>query len=159
MRLSDFTTYTGFNSHSLHLCLGHDDLNMYDTSTYKNYLLNANGVPVPTAFMDYSNIQTHLPPELRKVDYLYAQDEWNIVRDWTLTAGVRHDNYSDFGGTTNPRLAPVWDATQELTAKRLYGQAFRAPSFNELYSINPVANGNPNLLLAYQHPDQPGVGS
>ncbi len=95
--------------------------------------------------MDYSNIQTHLPPELRKVDYLYAQDEWNIVRDWTLTAGVRHDNYSDFGGTTNPRLALVWDATQDLTAKLLYGAAFRAPSFNEQYGINPVANGNPNL--------------
>jgi outer membrane receptor protein involved in Fe transport len=145
MRLSAFTTYSGFRSHSLRLGLGHDDLNMYATSTNKNYLLSPAGAPVPTAFMDYSNIQTHLPPELRKVDYLYAQDEWNIVRDWTLTAGVRHDNYSDFGGTTNPRLALVWDATQDLTAKLLYGAAFRAPSFNEQYGINPVANGNPNL--------------
>jgi iron complex outermembrane receptor protein len=25
-----------------------------------------------------------------------------------LTAGVRHDQYSDFGGTTNPRMALVW---------------------------------------------------
>jgi len=62
-----------------------------------------------------------------------------------LTAGVRHDQYSDFGGTTNPRLALVWDATLDLTAKLLYGQAFRAPSFNEQYTINPVTNGNPNL--------------
>ena len=145
VRLSIFTTYSGFSDHSLRLGLGHEDLNMYDTSTYKNYLLSPSGVPTPSAFMDYSNIQTHLPPELRKVDYIYAQDEWNIVRDWTLTAGVRHDNYSDFGGTTNPRLALVWDVTQSLTAKLLYGQAFRAPSFNEQYSINAAANGNPNL--------------
>ena len=33
-----------------------------------------------------------------------------------------------------------------MTSKLLYGQAFRAPSFAELYNINnPVALGNPNL--------------
>lgn len=58
---------------------------------------------------------------------------------------MRHDRYSDFGPTTNPRLALVWDTTQDLTTKLLYGQAFRAPSFNEQYGINPVANGNPKL--------------
>jgi iron complex outermembrane receptor protein len=145
LRLSGYTTYSGFTNHSLRLGLGHDDLNMYATSTHKNYLLNTAGVPVPSAFMDYSGIQTHLPPELRKIDYLYAQDEWNFTRDWTLTAGLRHDNYSDFGTTTNPRLALVWDATQDITAKLLYGQAFRAPSFTEQYGINPIANGNPTL--------------
>jgi iron complex outermembrane receptor protein len=58
---------------------------------------------------------------------------------------VRHDHYSDFGGTTNPRVALVWDASLNLTAKLLYGQAFRAPSFNEQYTINPVTSGNPNI--------------
>jgi iron complex outermembrane receptor protein len=63
-----------------------------------------------------------------------------------LTAGVRHDQYSDFGGTTNPRMALVWDASFDLTAKLLYGRAFRAPAFAESYGItNPVALGNPNL--------------
>ena len=142
---SGYATYTGFVDHSLRFGLGHDDLDMYETSTNKNYYLNTNGVPVPTAFMDYSNIQSHILPHRRRVDYVYAQDEWNFTRDWTLTAGVRHDNYSDFGTTTNPRVAVVWDTTQDLTAKLLYGQAFRAPSFTELYGINPTANGNANL--------------
>jgi iron complex outermembrane receptor protein len=95
--------------------------------------------------VDYANIQPHILPHEREVNYIYAQDEWNFARDWTLTAGVRRDNYSDFGSTTNPRLAMVWDATLDLTAKLLYGQAFRAPSFNEQYGINPTASGNPNL--------------
>jgi iron complex outermembrane receptor protein len=74
-----------------------------------------------------------------------VQDEWNIAKDWTLTGGVRRDQYSDFGGTTNPRIALVWDASLELTAKVLYGSAFRAPSFNEQYGVNPVASGNPSV--------------
>ncbi|MDO8813733.1 MAG: TonB-dependent receptor [Gallionella sp.] len=144
-RGAGYATYSGFTSHSLRFGLGHDDLNMYKTATTKNYLLNAAGSPVPSALMDYYSIQPHILPQQRKVDYLYAQDEWNFARDWTLTAGVRHDRYSDFGGATNPRLALVWDATLDLTAKLLYGQAFRAPVFGEQYGINPVANGNPTL--------------
>ena len=145
VRLSGYTTYSGFADHSLRFGLGHDDLNMYATSTNKNYFLSASGAPTPSAFMNYYSIQSHLLPQRRKVDNVYAQDEWNFARDWTFTAGVRRDSYSDFGGTTNPRLALVWDATLDLTAKLLYGEAFRAPSFTEQYGINPVSNGNPNL--------------
>ncbi|MFA7293716.1 MAG: TonB-dependent receptor, partial [Rhodocyclaceae bacterium] len=39
----------------------------------------------------------------------------------------------------------VWDASLDLTAKLLYGQAFRAPSVSEQYTINPTTNGNPAL--------------
>lgn len=146
LRLSGFATYSGFFGHSLRFGLGHDDLNLYETSTHKNYLLNAAGTPVPTGpVIDYSNIQTHIPPERRKVDYFNVQDEWNFARDWTLTAGVRHDRYSDFGSTSNPRVALVWDASLDLTAKVLYGRAYRAPSFIEQYGINPASNGNPSL--------------
>lgn len=146
LRLSGNATYSGFAGHSLRLGLGHDELDLYRTKTIKNYMLSATGAPInPGPVLDYTGIQPHVLPHQRKVDYLYAQDEWNFAKDWALTAGVRHDSYSDFGGTTNPRLALVWDAAYDFTAKLLYGQAFRAPSFNEQYGINPVANGNPNL--------------
>ena len=122
---------------------------MYETGTHKNYLLNAAGIPIANppdgSVIDYYYIQSHLLPQRRKIDYAYVQDEWNFSRDWMLTAGVRHDRYTDFGGSTNPRVALVWDIDQDLTAKLLYGNAFRAPSFTEQYGINPVANGNPDL--------------
>lgn len=146
LRLSGYATYSGFKDHHLRFGMGHDDLDMYRTATHKNYFLNAAGVPVPTGpVIDYSQIQPHLPPRQRTVDYVYVQDEWQFVPDWTLTAGLRHDRYSDFGPTTNPRLALVWDVSLDFTAKLLYGRAFRAPSFVEQYGINPVNNGNPNL--------------
>lgn len=147
-RFSMFASYSGFADHRLRVGVGHDDLDLYKTATYKNYLL----IPTGTGFspigpvQEYSSVQPHIRPQRRKIDYVYAQDEWQLAPDWALTAGVRYDDYSDFGHTTNPRLALVWDAAYNLTAKLLYGEAFRAPSFNEQYGINPVANGNPSLL-------------
>jgi iron complex outermembrane receptor protein len=149
VRASGYATYTGFAGHNLRFGLGHENLDLYKVRTRKNFLLNAAGLPVPNPasgeLIDYSAIQPHLLPHRRLNDYCYLQDEWHFTRDWALTAGLRHDSFSDFGATTNPRLALVWDASLDLTAKLLYGQAFRAPSVNEQYSINPVANGNPNL--------------
>jgi outer membrane receptor protein involved in Fe transport len=147
LRLSSYVTYAGIAGHELRVGLGRERLDLYHTATIKNYIFNAAGVPVPTGpVIDYSAIQPFLLPQLRTVEYAYVQDEWRFARDWAATAGLRHDRYSDFGGTTNPRLALVWDASVDLTAKLLYGRAFRAPSFNESYGINnPVQRGNPIL--------------
>lgn len=149
LRASGYADYSGFAQHRVRIGAGHDDINMYRTSEWRNFNYAANGAPVPVAtqqVVDFSDTNPFVFPQRRKIDYLYLQDEWRLATDWNLTAGVRHDHYSDFGGTTNPRAALVWDATFDLTAKLLYGRAFRAPSFNESYSItNPVALGNPNL--------------
>ena len=148
LRFSAFVTYAGIGGHNLRVGLGHDDLDLYRTHETRNFTYAANGTPVPAGpVVDYSSTNPFLFPQKRKIDYLYMQDEWALARDWTLTAGLRRDRYSDFGNTTNPRLALVWDATYALTAKLLYGRAFRAPSFNELYGFNnPVVRGNANLL-------------
>lgn len=146
IRLSAYATFNGFVDHRLRLGIGHDDINLYKVLTFKNFLQTPAGVPIPTGpQMDYSNIQPHISPVRRQVSYLYLQDEWQLARDVALTAGLRHDHYSDFGGTTNPRLALIWDISLDLTAKLLYGEAFRAPAFNEEFAINPVSNGNRNL--------------
>ena len=70
-----------------------------------------------------------------------------MQNDLNLTAGVRYDHYSDLGSTTNPRLGLVWSFLKNADRKLLYGQAFRAPSFTELYNDNnPSLMGNPDLL-------------
>lgn len=147
-------TYGGLSGHTLHFGAGYDDVNLFHEETHKNYFLNAAGTFVPsgtyfgipgTPVIDFSNIQPHIRTADRRDSFGYVQDEWSIAPDWALTAGVRYDSYSDFGGTTNPRVALVWDVSLDVTAKLLYGTAFRAPSFNEEYGVNPVANGNPDL--------------
>ncbi len=87
-----------------------------------------------------------LLPQERKLHYLSLQDQWYISPNWDFTAGIRYDKYSDFGETTNPRLALIWHPSYDLTTKLLYGKAFRAPAFAELYlQNNPVVLSDANL--------------
>ena len=147
LRFSAFAIFTGWDGHRLRIGAGHDDLNLYKVEEHKNFRLSPAGVPIPVgSVISFTNTEPFLTPQRRRISYLVLQDEWQLMRDWALTAGLRHDRYSDFGGTTNPRLALVWDAKLDVVVKLLAGRAFRAPSFAELYSINnPVARGNPAL--------------
>ena len=87
-----------------------------------------------------------LNEDQRENTYIYLQDVWRFANDWELTAGLRYDDYSDFGSTTNPRLALVWSTSYQLTTKFLYGEAFRAPSFAQTRAINnPLILGNIDL--------------
>ena len=150
LRFNLSATYTGWQSHKLRFGTGTQDDDLYRTQETKNFIL----VPIPGGFfpaplgavVDVTDSAPFLRPHSRRVNHVYVQDEWAFTRDWYLTAGVRHDQYSDFGGTTNPRVALVWETAYNLTSKLLYGRAFRPPSFSELYNINnPVGLGNPNL--------------
>jgi len=145
-RFSASAFYTGFDKHRIRIGAGSENDNLYKLQESKNYQY-VGLVPTPLpAVIDVTGAGAFLTPHERTVKYLYVQDEWNVAHDWTLTGGIRRDQYSDFGGTTNPRLALVWDAAYNVTAKLLAGHAFRAPSFQELYNVNnPVATGNPNL--------------
>ena len=40
---------------------------------------------------------------------LYAQDEITLHEELILNVGLRHDHYDSFGGTTNPKLALIYD--------------------------------------------------
>ncbi len=88
----------------------------------------------------------YMENQYRTLYFFSAQDEWSFARGWQLTAGARYDHYSDFGSTINPRAALVWETTPELTSKLMYGRAFRAPAFVDLYTKNNPSNlGNPDL--------------
>ena len=62
---------------------------------------------------------------------VYLQDELNLWEGLILNLGLRHDHYSDFGNTTNPRAALIWSPLDGTVLKLLYGEAFRAPSAYE----------------------------
>jgi len=89
------------------------------------------------------NNTIYMPDVNRKVFFISVQDEWQFSPNWELTTGVRYDYFSDTDYTVNPRLALVWQTSNTLTTKLLYGSAFRAPSLIELYvKNNPVGIGN-----------------
>ena len=137
--------YNGFEQHRVRIGAGLRQEDLYETSELKNF--NAIFAPLPAPVQAAGDpTLVYMLPHKRNLAYAFAQDEWSFIRDWTLTAGVRHDQYSDLGGTTNPRIALVWDAAYNVTVKAMHGTAFRAPSFSEQYSINnPVTVGSPNV--------------
>ena len=134
--------YTGFDKHRARLGVGGLNAKVTAEET-KNF---GPGVTIGEV-TDVSNTQyAFYTSGERDVYYLSLQDEWSFAPDWDLTAGIRYDDYSDFGNTVNPRAALVWHPAYNMTTKLLYGRAFRPPSFLELYAKNnPTATGNPNL--------------
>ncbi|MES2918767.1 MAG: TonB-dependent receptor [Pseudomonadota bacterium] len=139
--------YTGRANHRLRLGAGFLWADIFKTTDVNNYQVTGAGLMPRPALTDVSDTPAVFQPENQRTSsHFFIQDEWAFAPDWELTAGVRHDHYSDFGNTTNPRLALVWQTSPTLTSKLLYGEAFRAPAFLELYgSSNPVALGNPEL--------------
>ncbi len=82
----------------------------------------------------------------RNVFHISVQDIWKINDSLEATLGLRFDDYSDVGSTLTPRATLIWEASNALTAKFIYGEAFRAPSFMERgVRNNPATLGNPNL--------------
>lgn len=82
----------------------------------------------------------------RYINAVYLQDVWEISKQATLTIGNRYDSYSAMGDTYNTRAGFVWEPVDGLFIKVLYGSAFRAPTFTELYTQNnPSEAGNQNL--------------
>ncbi|PCI15108.1 MAG: TonB-dependent receptor [Thiotrichales bacterium] len=138
--------YSGFQRHRLLVGVGSEWLEV-DPREAKNF--DSNQPPLPFGSMlnvtgDPDNI--FMLRQARTVNHLSLQYEWEVNEAWAVTTGIRYDDYSDFGSTTNPRLAVIWRAHQKLTTKILYGRAFRAPSFSELYFINnPSVLGNPDV--------------
>jgi len=63
----------------------------------------------------------------RHIHSMLLQDEYRPSERLTLTAGLRHDDYSDVGTSTTPRLAAVYRLDHRHIFKAQYARAFRPP--------------------------------
>ena len=94
---------------------------------------------------------------------VYAQDEYAILHNLILNAGLRYDYFSSFGDTINPRAALIYSPWTNTTFKAIYGQAFRAPNAFELYYAAPGYSSNPKLkpetVRSYELVYEQGLGN
>src|SRR5262249_42456638 len=74
-----------------------------------------------------------------------------LVAKFDLEGSWRHDQYSDFGGTSNPKVAFNWLVDQDvgLTIRGSWGTSFRAPGFGETSTLanNAIAGQNINAIF------------
>lgn len=69
----------------------------------------------------------------RNVSAAYTELNVPITKALDLTVALRHDRYSDFGSTTNPKVSFRFQPNQQLLMRGSYSTGFRAPS---LYEVN-----------------------
>jgi outer membrane receptor protein involved in Fe transport len=55
-----------------------------------------------------------------------------VLEDLEIQLAVRHEDYSDFGTTTDPKISFIYRAMDNLSFRGSYGTAFRAPSLHQL---------------------------
>ncbi len=123
-------------NHQLVLGTLFEEIRQYDVRRIANYTL-ANGYL--GSVQDTSAWENWNQNVSRTKSSLYIQDDWQMTRSTNLISGLRHDHYSDFGNTTNPRLGLVSALTADTDIKVLYGRAFRAPNFGEQYTTANVS--------------------
>lgn len=94
-----------------------------------------------TFFSPFGNFPTAGDANL---DSFYGQYQTTLFDALTLTAGVRHDDHTTFGGATTFRFTGAYnDEGTGTTLRGSYGEAFKAPSLFDLF--DPFS-GNPDLL-------------
>lgn len=139
-----------FGAHTIRFGAGGAHQRGYDILDRRNFLISPSGL-IPAGSSDLVDVLSlgQLPNSSgtnRTIGFVSIQDEWRLSPELTLTAGLRFDHYTVFGGTLNPRASLVWAPSLTTTIKLLYGAAFRPPTFLE-FRTNPgaIISGNPNL--------------
>jgi len=68
------------------------------------------------------------------VSAAYAEFSIPVLTNLELQLAGRYDDYSDFGGTFNPKLGLRWLPRYDLLLRFNAGTGFKAPALHELYS-------------------------
>ena len=85
-----------------------------------------------------------------------ANNNFTGMRALSLDVSLRHDQYSDFGGTTNPKVGFTYEPFHGFSIRGNYGASFNAPSLadstgavdtrSEVISISPFLRPGDSFL-------------
>jgi iron complex outermembrane receptor protein len=76
----------------------------------------------------------------RNVYALYGELEVPVLKSLSVTGSVRYDHYSDFGGTTNPKIGFKFTPARNVMVRGSYSTGFRAPSLYDVNSAQSYTN-------------------
>ena len=88
---------------------------------------------VSTEVIRDAPFDAEFPKVSRNIKAVYAEAAIPILSTLEATVAVRHDRYSDFGGTTNPKVSLKFTPLKQVLVRASYNTGFRAPSFFQLY--------------------------
>ena len=82
---------------------------------------------------------------------IYADIETDLTKQLSVTAAIRHEEYSDFGNVTSGKLSARLEVTKEFSLRAAASNGFRAPSLAQqnytITSTNLITiNGSSQLV-------------
>jgi outer membrane receptor protein involved in Fe transport len=77
---------------------------------------------------------------------VYSEFAVPLTKKLELQVAGRYDQYSDFGDTTNPKLAALYRPVPSVLLRGSVGTGFKAPLMQDLYAAS--SNGNPTFIDA-----------
>ncbi len=100
----------------------------------------------------------------RRQNYgVFVQDNFTVLTNLHVNAGVRYDQSYDrqdsFNPSWSPRAALIYDPFRQSTFKFIYGTAFRDPSFYELSELATLSvKPRPENITSYELVYEQGIG-
>ena len=74
----------------------------------------------------------------RSNEAVYIDGSLNVTREWLVDAAIRLENYSDFGFTSNYKLATRYKITNNFNLRGSVSTGFRAPSLQQINFSNTL---------------------
>ncbi|MBK1875426.1 TonB-dependent receptor plug domain-containing protein [Pelagicoccus mobilis] len=93
----------------------------------------------------------------RNVVSLYAEMDIPVHETIDIQIAARHEDYSDFGTTTKPKIGAKWRPLDWLLVRASHSEAFKAPDLAALYSQGQVtftSGGKVDPLRPNDAPEQ-----
>jgi iron complex outermembrane receptor protein len=118
-------------------------------TTFNNATTTIDNTGAPTLLLPYQQTSNK-----RAVWAVFTQINIPVFSDQNGFLGMRrldlefswrHDQYSDVGGTSNPKVAFNWSPINDFMIRGTWGTSFRAPAFGELSPLANVAIAGQNL--------------
>jgi iron complex outermembrane receptor protein len=76
----------------------------------------------------------------REAVSIYAEMSGNVMEELQLDVALRTENYSDFGSTTNGKVAMRYELADGVAARGSFSTGFRAPALQEAYFSSIATN-------------------
>lgn len=117
----------------------------YRRETYSFNGSDAAAATAPVIFLAAFDNVNALTPKKRTVKAAYAEVLVPLFEGFELTGAIRHDDYTGFGGTTNPKISFKYRPFDALMFRGSYNTGFRVPAFNQIFNgatVSPYAGSD-----------------
>jgi iron complex outermembrane receptor protein len=102
-----------------------------EEASYQNFDVNSKAVSGAQVFPGFVN--TIGDDKTRNAKAIYLDLEQDFTTKFLVTGALRYENYSDFGGTLNYKLATRYKFSDFLNVRASMSSGFRAPSMQQRF--------------------------